>query len=254
MFSWIACCFGGAYFWVMDYQVSVMMMNLRVIRSRFIGFKLKNMKTRKSLTARFPWIAFTLLFISLGIFFSCSKDKDEAEPVIETKNELSYNGQTYPLNYGAIEDYEYDGSHTNYEFHLFHVISESDPVIPTYLFVDLFSPNESGFKGGTFHYIDTDNGEVDLEGKYYFDDGSFARNINVETEEIEEYSDIKGGTVKVSGSGSDYKLEFDLVLENGKNVKGSYGGTFSPLHATNAVSRSQTVNLLNKLSKPKSVK
>lgn len=67
------------------------------------------MKTRKSPTARFPWIAFTLLFISMGIL-SCSKDKDEVEPDIETKNELSYNGQTYPLNHGAIEDYEYDGS------------------------------------------------------------------------------------------------------------------------------------------------
>jgi len=237
----------------MDYLLSSSMTDLKVVPLLFIGFKLKNMKTRKSLIACFPWIAFTLLFISMGIL-SCSKDKDEVEPDIETKNELSYNGQTYPLNHGAIEDYEYDGSHTNYEFHLFHIISESDPVVPTYLFVDLFSPNESGFKGGTFHYIDTDNGEVDLEGKYYFDDGSFARNINVETEEIEEYADIKGGTVKVSGSGADYKLEFDLVLENGKNVKGSYGGTFGPLHATNAVSRNQTVNLLNKLSKPKSVK
>lgn len=211
------------------------------------------MKTRKSLTLRFPWIAFTLLFISMSIF-SCSKDKDDTELVIDTKNELRYNGQTYPLNYGAIEDYKYDGSHTNYEFHLFHIISESDPVVPTYLFVDLFSPNATGFKVGTFHYIDTDNGEVDLEGKYYFDDGSFARNINVETEEVEEYSDIKGGTVKVSGSGAEYKLEFDLVLENGKNVKGSYGGTFGPLHATNAVSRNQTVILLNKLSKSTSVK
>lgn len=207
------------------------------------------MKTRTSLSAGFSWLALTLLFINIGIL-SCSKDKDEAGPAIDAENELSYKGQTYPLNYGAIKDYKFDGSHTNYEFHLFYVISESDPIIPTYLFVDLFSPNESGFKGGTFHYIDTDNGEVDLEGKYYFDDGSFARNINIETEAIEEYSNIKGGTVKVLGSGANYKLEFDLALENGKNVKGSYGGTFGPLHTTKASTQNQHVNFLHKLSKP----
>ncbi|MGV3762831.1 hypothetical protein [Parapedobacter sp.] len=210
------------------------------------------MKTRQSFPACSPWMVFTLLFISTTIL-SCSKDKDEVGPVIDAKNELTYNGQTFPLNYGAIDDYEYDGSHTNYEFHLFHIISETDPVVPTYLYIDLFSPNDS-FKGGTFHYIDTDNGEVDLEGKYYFDYGYFSRNVNVETQEVEEFAAITGGTVKVSGSGSDYKLEFDLAMDNGKTVKGSYGGTFSPLNATNAVSHNQTADLLNKLSIPRSVK
>jgi len=205
------------------------------------------MKTRKFLTTYFPWMVFTVLIIMSISIFSCSKDKDEVEPIIDAKNELSYNGQTYPLNYGAIDDYEYDGSHTNYEFHLFKIVSETDPVVPIYLFLDLFSPNEGGFKGGTFHYIDTDNGEVNLDGKYYFDDGYFARNVNIETDAVEEFVYIKSGTVKVSGSGSEYKLAFDLVMDNGKSIKGSYGGTFEPLNAINAVSGHQTTDVLNRL-------
>lgn len=148
------------------------------------------------------------MILSMSIF-SYSKDEDEVVLDIDAKNELTYDGQTGPLNYGEMDDYGYDGSHTNYEFHLYHIISETDLVVPTYLFVDLFSPNEDGFKGGTF---------------------------------------------KVSGSGMDYKLEFDLVREDGKSLKGSYGGTFQPLNRVNAASRYQTVDLLNKLSIPKPLK
>ena len=212
------------------------------------------MKTQKKLSTHFPFIIFTMFMIMSMSIFSCSKDEDEVVPDIDAKNELTYGGQTDPLNYGAIDDYGYDGSHTNYEFHLYHIISETDPVVPTYLFVDLFSPNEDGFKGGTFHYIDTDNGEVDLEGKYYFDDAYFARNVDIENNTIGEYARITSGTVKVSGGGMDYKLEFDLVTEDGKSLKGSYGGTFQPLNGVNAASRYQTVDLLNKLSITKSLK
>jgi len=167
--------------------------------------------------------------------FSCSKDKEEPAPEIDAKNELEYNGQTYSLNHGAVTEYGYDGTHTNNEFHLFKVIAEDNPVVPVYLYLDLYSPHENTFSGGTFHFIDTDGPEVDLEGKAYFDDGFLIRNMNLTDETAEEVVYVNGGSVKISGEGTQYKLEFNLELENGETVIGSYGGSFERLSPTDAL-------------------
>lgn len=154
----------------------------------------------------------------------CSKDNDEGiEPVIDPTNSLEYKGKTYSLHEGAVVDYGYDGEHYNQEFHLIQFSEDDETLVPVYFFLDLFSASEESFKQGVFTFAEDD---ADVAGKHYFDDGYFIRNMRVGSEEADEVVFVTGGTVKVAGSGLDYAIEFDVVLENGEKVKGSFGGTF----------------------------
>lgn len=181
------------------------------------------------------------LFLSIGIS-ACSKD-DETEPEIDAENVLEYNGQSFSLNYGGLGKLGYDGTHTNYNFHVFKINSETDDIIPVYLFLDLHSPNEDGFKGGTFQYL---GDEADVEGKSYIGSAFLIRNMSLANENAEEIVYVNEGNVKVSGSGDEFELEFDLKTDNDKTIKGSYGGTFESTGDPGAAIQNRTLNLIEK--------
>ena len=44
-----------------------------------------------------------------------------------------------------------------------------------------------------------------------------------------ENIDVVSGTVKISGTRPNYLISYDLILENGKTVKGNYAGNFQKL-------------------------
>lgn len=168
----------------------------------------------------------------------CSKDDDNGiEPVINPTNSLEYRGKTFSLHEGAVVDYGYEDGHYNQEFHLMQFSEDDEDLVPIYLFIDLFSASEETFKQGIFNFVDE---EEDVAGKNYFDYGYFIRNLRVAGEEAEEVAYVARGTVKVAGSGTDYAIEFDLVMDNGETVKGSFGGTFERVSPDAARSRLQT--------------
>lgn len=174
-------------------------------------------------------ILICLTVMALG-FASCSKKENGAEPTIDPKNELNYNNETYSLNYGGFRNGGFNGTHINYEFHIFKFISENDPIVPIYLYLNLYSPNEDGFKGGTFTFAD----DEDVEGTYYFNEAYLIRNMNITDETAEDIVYVKGGKVNVSGKGNKFNLEFELVTDNDKTITGSYGGNFESINAANA--------------------
>lgn len=142
---------------------------------------------------------FGLMLSTFALISACSKDDGEAAPDIDAKNELTYNGQVYPLNIGAYSSYGFDGDHFNREFYLFDVTYADEDLVPVYVFVDLYAASEQ-FSGGTFPFMDY--GQEDVTGKHYFDDGYVIFNMQLSTEEAESHHAIEGGTVKVSGSGT----------------------------------------------------
>ena len=134
----------------------------------------------------------------------------------------------YPLNAGAFDVWGVDEDipqdpHFNQEFYVFDISRADDNLVPVYVFVDLYSAGES-FSGGTFPFMDPR--QDDVHNKHYFDNGFVLFNMHLDSEEAESFYAIEGGTVNVSGSGRQYAITFDLLLDNGARVTGSYGGTF----------------------------
>lgn len=185
-----------------------------------------------------------ILVIAVMIFgmTSCSKDKDNSKPDVETHDEVTYKGTSYPINAGGYDDLGYDEGFSNTELYLFNIKSDSDPLIPVYIYLDLFSP-EKEFKGGTFKYV---TGEENVEGKYFLNDAIFIRNMNIDTNKADEVVEIKDGTVKVSRDGENFKVEFDLVSKGNETIKGSYGGVFRKVSDNAAKAKNQLYNQIKK--------
>ena len=186
-------------------------------------------------------LRFFLYFLLSVSIVACSKD-DENEPDIDVENILEYNGQSYNLNYGGLGKTDYDGTYSNYQFHVFQ-LNEGRDIVPIYLFLDLYSPNEE-FKGGTFEFAGE---ETDVEGKAFIGNGFLIKNMTVSEENAEEVAYVVGGTVKVSGSGNNFELAFDLQTNNDKTIKGSYGGSFESVDEMEAVAQGQPMRVIKKL-------
>ncbi|MBD3748457.1 MAG: hypothetical protein IE931_03080 [Sphingobacteriales bacterium] len=189
--------------------------------------------------------AFVLIMATLS---ACKKDKSAAAT---SSNSLSYDGNTYELASGLFVDYGTDNyygttpTHTNYDFYTtdgrFIFDANGAPTdltgkIAVYAYLE--SPDGNGnFKEGTYTFIDTSNDgslsdaqlKAKYENKYFFADGSVIMgngDINASLSNAEEIF-ISSGTIKISGVKPNFKIEYDLILENNKTLKGSYNGEFS---------------------------
>ena len=169
------------------------------------------------------WKTLILSLIVIGST-SCSKDNDNDDPKVEVNNELTYKGQTYDLNIGAFNDYGFEDGYSNIEFSIFHLVSESDPIIPVFLYLDLYSTNQD-IESGTYRFSD---GETDVDGNT-FSDSYLVRNYYWKEDKGDEVATIAGGTVKLSRDGENFKFEFDLVTDKNEKIQGSYGGKFEDI-------------------------
>ncbi|WP_205502567.1 hypothetical protein [Rufibacter psychrotolerans] len=177
---------------------------------------------------------FCLAVLAGFTFVSCSDD-DEEEVSPNTDNKVVYNGTTYSMKSGLVEDYGPSDNHYNYDFYItdgtittsnndFEVVNSK-----IVLFAELLSPGTSEFKTGTFSFVQNYN-DAGNENKHVFEDAlvvTDTNNDNILDEQDEELG-VTGGTVKVSGGNNrNYTVEFDVTLENGKTAKGGYSGTFT---------------------------
>ncbi len=159
-----------------------------------------------------------VLILSLGLI-GC-KDNSSGSGS-DADNSFEYDGETYTLRAGAIFDYgEFDGF-INYDF----ILTEEDEDFESedeeinseyYIYFWLESLGEGSFNGGTFNY--DDSGEAE-ESHLYAGELAFVTSGNVE--EAEEFG-ITGGSVEVDIDGSTYTLVFDVTLDNGEDLTGSY--------------------------------
>lgn len=169
------------------------------------------------------WQTLILSLLVIGST-SCSKDNDNDDPKVEVNNELTYKGQTYDLNIGAFNDYGFEDGYSNIEFSIFHLVSESDPIIPVFLYLDLYSTNQD-IESGTYRFSD---GETDVDGNT-FSDSYLVRNYYWQEDKGDEVATIAGGKVKLSRDGENFKFEFDLVTDKNEKIQGSYGGKFEDI-------------------------
>ncbi|MEN7550380.1 hypothetical protein AAG747_20850 [Rapidithrix thailandica] len=162
----------------------------------------------------------SLLCSLLLIFALSSCSKKDPDPV---KNEITVDNQTYSLLDGYIIDYGAYDMHYNFDFYIGDSDYDEDKedfVDPSMIiYIELFSPGTTEFKAGTYEFIASSNSSVDREGKHFFEFGVFATKG-----ESELY--VEGGTVKITKVTSEhyFEIHYDLILENGKILKGDYRG------------------------------
>ena len=92
------------------------------------------------------------------------------------------------------------------------------------VYAELWSPGASQFKTGTFTYTSSS----DIAGKHVFE--NIVVMVDTDNNKVLDENDaqvtVKAGTVKVTGSESNYTVEMDVTLSNNKPLKGKYSGSF----------------------------
>jgi hypothetical protein len=168
-----------------------------------------------------PSIIYLLLLV-LVFISSCGDDADEVT-ADEIPTDGIYYGETkLNIETSFILDYGNVNSHYNYDFILTDG-SVEDVLLGDFenitfgIGMTLYSSGTS-FEEGTFEYRDAQNNR----GFDYFRSISYVEFLDGEPNELF----ATGGTVTVSGTSESYTLELDLEMENGKEIRGTFTGSF----------------------------
>lgn len=166
---------------------------------------------------------------------SCTDDDDKVPaPEPMPTNAVSYNSKNYDIDNGTIIDWGFWENHYNYDVFLTDGImdfeNETAPGATFVIYAELWSPGTEDFSTGTFTFDDSGN----TAGKRFFENLTVVIDSNNSGELDEEDDELtaKAGTFKISGSGTRYSVEMDVMLSNNKAIKGTYSGTFEKFEGT----------------------
>lgn len=169
----------------------------------------------------------TLLF--LLIFTACTKN-GEPQPEEKKINYFTYNNDTFELKGGLIDNYEYGNNNEKRAHDIFlyspTISLVSNPFIPNqlvpsgegaYVLISAVSDLTDDIKEGTYTYGITEN--------YNVWGGEFLIDPKYSSSSKEEYELFKNGEpMVITVDGDIYSIDFDLVTESGKAIKGNYTG------------------------------
>ena len=193
--------------------------------------------------------AFLLLFGFLAV--SCTDDDKDTNPGPDNANKIEYNGANYTIKKGFFQDggaqdlVGEEESHYNHNFFLTdgNVNLNNDGSLQNagdakiVIMTGLLSPGAASFKTGTFEYSNivqdaTTLPESEFDAKYrpryvmlmgtVIVDTDGDKNFEEETAQV-----VTGGTIKVSGTKPNYSTEYNLTLDGGKTLKGSFTGSYT---------------------------
>ena len=162
---------------------------------------------------------------------SCKDDDSDVDADPITGN-FMFDGKGYTARKGFVVDNGGLQTHYNYDFYLVDKadITLSDLESSTgelnttfFLFAELFSPGDDEFRTGTFTF--NENADDD---DYFFVDVDLVVDSNNDNKLslADTFYDAEGGTITVAGTPNNYTLTFNLTLDNGKKLTGSYTGNF----------------------------
>lgn len=190
------------------------------------------------------FLKLSTLLLTGAMLFSCSDDDEDKGPA--ATNSFTYSGNEFEIKDGFIDDSgewelidDPDGFTPSHYLYVFHMTDGTFELTPNsyyaesnaeyVVYLSLFYSSTTTFGTGEYSFVDPDNAtENDLKNKPVFT-GSiwFDQNGNGERDwSTEDDLEAVGGTVTVSGSDKNYTLHFELQLEDGKTLKGSYGAEF----------------------------
>lgn len=150
-------------------------------------------------------------------------DNATASITVTKANEISYNGNEYPLTKGYLENY---GDWNGTGYYNFDVTLVDDGITFTqndemgtgnFISLELWSLSSNGLVPGTYIFADNNAAQTFSQGETGF-------NYNFTTWTGTSY-ECTGGTVTISQSGTDYIFDVTLTLANGKTVNAYYKGS-----------------------------
>ncbi|MCE7043617.1 hypothetical protein [Dyadobacter sp. CY312] len=160
---------------------------------------------------------------------SCSKSKKE--DISPFTNEVDFEGRKISLEDGLIEDYGAWEKEYNLEFYMLDdkitynpVTKEVEDVSMSFLIdLDLYSGGDQ-FTNGRYTIVDS-TGQEEKNSGYAYVLFSKDQKKHADALDFEEFEAISG-YVDVSGKAPSYEVSFNLMLENGKTLKGNYNNGF----------------------------
>ncbi|WP_224994422.1 hypothetical protein [Cesiribacter sp. SM1] len=183
-------------------------------------------------------LSLALIFCLLAsVSVSCKEEEEDTPAPAETSNgsgTVVYNGKTFQAKTGVYEDKgatslgDGDHSHYNYAFNITDASPSTLTRMTFNLYLEMFSAGTSGFRTGTFewfHPFEFEQEEVQNTNSFWGDlyvDGNNDGVLGMG----DDMHEIWGGQVTVSGSGTDYTISYNLTLEDGKTITGSFTGKF----------------------------
>ena len=164
-------------------------------------------------------IGIFLALISVALV-SCDEESTEKE------NSFKYDGKTYKIANGYLENFGLIETSYNLDLILmtsgitYNSASGEPSGEGSYLYFEMFSSSSTQLNPGTYNF------------DYYtwnagtFDYAEIGVNVNFATE-AGTYLSIVAGTVKVKLTDTKYEITIDCTLENNKKVTGYYKGTLN---------------------------
>lgn len=189
-----------------------------------------------------------LIFILIACSISCdSSDENEDSPIIGQNNTLIYDNSSFGLQNGLLLNREASGNHYNIDFMVtdggftpLDIYIGSIPITYWYfagetvsLDLELYAPGRAEFNTGTFAFSSLSEDDIEndsnLADEFLFIDSEVGLDLNNdgEVESETELFEVTDGTITVEGNLPDFRVVFDLVLENGESVSGSFENKFT---------------------------
>ena len=161
---------------------------------------------------------------------------------------ISFDGTDYTMKAGLVIDYGATDivgntkTHYNYDFYVadetLKQFADSangpyygyGPTTSIGIYLELFSPDTTGFSTGTFNFVDGNSRTSANTGGQRFFSYAYATldsNGNTDGDLDGPETQFTGGAVIVSSTGTNnYTINYSLTAAGGKNLSGSYTGSF----------------------------
>ena len=170
-------------------------------------------------------LLFTLIaLVAFTSIVGCKKDKDDD---MDTKSEFTYDGTTYSLANGYIDDF---GSNGNGSFDWDVIITSSSITVDSVgdfsgmgdlVYLDLNSSDSTGLVAGTYNWSTTREISSIVDGSIGIDlDLATLMGTNISA---------SAGTVDVAINGTETTITFNLTFADGKTVSGEWKGVLEDI-------------------------
>jgi len=189
----------------------------------------------------------TIAIVAMAVLYSgCKKNEDSSG----SNSSFTYDGKSYPLSIGVLENYGTNGE-----------VFETDLTLLSSGLKIVEANGEVQSMSGTghilqFELISTTGTKLDI-GKYIFDnngstagtlyDGGALINYSSETQ-VGTQLNITAGSVTVTKNSSEYELSYDCTTDDNKNIKGTFKGSlkYYSYETANTIKSLSTGKLKNK--------
>jgi len=173
---------------------------------------------------------FSLFLASMFIFSACKKDVEPNTP--EPSATFTFGAETVTLTSGEVNNFGALGfdnpTHWNYDF---FINGSTASGRDAWLYAELISSGSTSFNTGTFTFMDVNNinSAADIAGKNLFSNAYIWIDTNGdEVEDENEFFEVTGGTITVSGgTNNNYTIEYDVIFNSVFSVAAKYTGTFT---------------------------